>query len=152
VVPLKKSGVTTIPLDRVTVILIQCQIIRVFELNFFPQAIPQAGFDSQLTLNYLGLLFRGKGLLAAKVRPIQSNLRFFLHNSFHGMAVNKRATFGVIFLGSISPSKMGRIAPFLATIHPFSKARVFLLSSKFSRMVCMCSSDGLIYRYLLLIY
>jgi hypothetical protein len=49
-------------------------------------------------------------------------------NSFHVMAVNKRPTFGVLFLGSISPSKMGRIAPFLATIQPFSKARVFLLT------------------------
>jgi hypothetical protein len=31
------------------------------------------GFDSQLTLHCLGLLFRGNGLLAVKVRPIQSS-------------------------------------------------------------------------------
>jgi hypothetical protein len=32
---------------------------------------------------------------------------------------------------------MGRIAPFLATIQPFSKARVFLLSKKKRRLLCM---------------
>jgi hypothetical protein len=41
-------------------------------------------------------------------------------NSFHVMAVNKRPTLWSFFWGSISPSKMGRIAPFLATIQPFS--------------------------------
>jgi hypothetical protein len=39
--------------------------------------------------------------------------------SFPVMAVNKQPTFGVLFLGSISPSKMGHIAPFLATIQPY---------------------------------
>jgi hypothetical protein len=36
--------------------------------------------------------------------------------------------FWVDFLKGRSPSKMGLIAPFLATIQPFSKARAFLLS------------------------
>jgi hypothetical protein len=78
VVPQKKSGVPISPFDGVTVILIHLQIFQVFKLNmYFLLAFTQAGFDSQLTLNCLGLLFRGKGLLAAEVWPIQSNLRLF---------------------------------------------------------------------------
>jgi hypothetical protein len=48
-------------------------------------------------------------------------------NSFHAMAVNKRPTFGVIFLGEHFSLKMGPIAPSLATIQPFSIAHAFLL-------------------------
>jgi hypothetical protein len=44
---------------------------------------------------------------------------------------------GVLFLGGISPSKMGRFAPFLATIQALSTTRVFLLSQNMSRVVCM---------------
>jgi hypothetical protein len=52
VIPLKKSGVPTSPLDGVTAILIHHQIFYVFELNIFiSHAITRAGFDSQLTLN-----------------------------------------------------------------------------------------------------
>jgi hypothetical protein len=44
---------------------------------------------------------------------------------------------GVNFWGSIFPSKMGPIAPFLATIQPLSKARVFLLSENKQRLLCI---------------
>jgi hypothetical protein len=49
-------------------------------------------------------------------------------NSIHVMAVNKQQAFGVIFLKGHISLKMGPIAPFLATIQPFSSARAFLLS------------------------
>jgi hypothetical protein len=51
-------------------------------------------------------------------------------NSFHAMAVILRPTFGVLFFGGISPSKIGHIAPLSATIQALSKTRVFLLSKK----------------------
>jgi hypothetical protein len=44
---------------------------------------------------------------------------------------------GVYFFGGISPSKIGHIAPFLATIQALSKTRVFLLSKKKRRLLCM---------------
>jgi hypothetical protein len=44
---------------------------------------------------------------------------------------------GVYFSGGISPSKIGHIAPFLATIQALSKTRVFLLSRKKQRLLCM---------------
>jgi hypothetical protein len=50
------------------------------KILFLSRAITRAGFDSQLTLNSLGLLLRGKGLLAVKLHPIQRNLLFFLLN------------------------------------------------------------------------
>jgi hypothetical protein len=42
------------------------------------------------------------------------------------MAPISAPIFGVHFLGGVSPSKMGRFAPFLATIQALSKTRVFL--------------------------
>jgi hypothetical protein len=50
-------------------------------------------------------------------------------NSFHAMAVILRPTFGVLFFGGISPSKIRQIAPLLATIQTLSKPRVFLLTA-----------------------
>jgi hypothetical protein len=44
---------------------------------------------------------------------------------------------GYIFFGGISPSKIGHIAPFLATIQALSKTCVFLHTQKKSRMLCM---------------
>jgi hypothetical protein len=44
---------------------------------------------------------------------------------------------GVYFFGGISPSKIGHIAPFLAMIQALSKTRVFLLSKKKQRLLCM---------------
>jgi hypothetical protein len=38
-----------------------------------------------------------------------------------------RHFWGYIFFGGIFPSKMGRFAPFLATIQALSRARAFLL-------------------------
>jgi hypothetical protein len=47
------------------------------------------------------------------------------------MAVILRPHFGVFFFKrGISPSKMGPFAPFLATIQPFSKTRVFCTKLK----------------------
>jgi hypothetical protein len=57
--------------------------------------------------------------------------------AFDAMAVNKRPSFGGIFFGGISPSKIGHVAPFLATIQALSKTRVFLLSKKKRRLLCM---------------
>jgi hypothetical protein len=48
-----------------------------------------------------------------------------------------RQYWGYIFLGGIFPSKMGRFAPFLATIQALSKTCGFLLGQKYSRMLCM---------------
>jgi hypothetical protein len=45
--------------------------------------------------------------------------------------------FGVIFLGGISPSKIGPIAPYLDTIQALSSTRDFLLVKKERRLVCM---------------
>jgi hypothetical protein len=58
-------------------------------------------------------------------------------NSFHAMAVNKRPSFGGIFFGGISPSKIGHIAPFVATIQALSKTRVFLVGKQKQRLLCM---------------
>jgi hypothetical protein len=45
---------------------------------------------------------------------------------------------GVIFLGGISPSKIGHNAPYLDTIQALSKARVFVLLSENERkLLCM---------------
>jgi hypothetical protein len=44
---------------------------------------------------------------------------------------------GIYFFGGISPSKIGQIAPFLATIQALSKTRVFLSSKKKQRLFCM---------------
>jgi hypothetical protein len=47
-----QSGVTTTPLDGVSVILIELEIFLVCIVNiFFLLAFTRAGFDSQLTLN-----------------------------------------------------------------------------------------------------
>jgi hypothetical protein len=43
----------------------------------------------------------------------------------------------VIFLRGISPSKIGRIAPFLDTIQALSRTRAFLYSQKKSHLLCM---------------
>jgi hypothetical protein len=48
-------------------------------------------------------------------------------NSFQAIAPLTGQKKGVLFLGGISPSKMGLFAPFLATIQPLSSARAFLL-------------------------
>jgi hypothetical protein len=76
-------------------------------LNFL-LAFTRAGFDSQLTLNCLGLLFKAKGLLAVKVQPIQSNLRFFsLNKKAHvferACIVAKMGAKGHIFEGDMPP-------------------------------------------------
>jgi hypothetical protein len=47
-------------------------------------------------------------------------------NSSPGIMPLAALYFGVLFFGGISPSKIGQIAPFLATIQALSKARVFL--------------------------
>jgi hypothetical protein len=70
-----------------------------------------AGFDSQLKLNCLGLLFRGKGLLAVKERPIQSSFRSFSLNKKarvleRGCIVAKKGAKGSIFEGNMLPKKM----------------------------------------------
>jgi hypothetical protein len=44
---------------------------------------------------------------------------------------------GYIFLGGIFPSKIGHIAPFLATIQRLSKTCAFLLSKKKQRLLYM---------------
>jgi hypothetical protein len=77
-VRLTQSGITTSPLDRVTFIPVEYKYIKY--LNYILNsllAFTQAGFDSQLTLNCLGLLLRGKCLLAVEVQPIQSSFRLF---------------------------------------------------------------------------
>jgi hypothetical protein len=43
----------------------------------------------------------------------------------------------VSFLWGLSPSKIGRIAPYLDTIQALSKARVFLLSGNEQKLLCM---------------
>jgi hypothetical protein len=44
---------------------------------------------------------------------------------------------GSFFKGGISPSKMGRIAPFLATIQALSSTRVFSLSENERKLLYM---------------
>jgi hypothetical protein len=44
---------------------------------------------------------------------------------------------GVLFWGEHVSLKMGPFAPFLATIQPLSKARVFLLSGNEQKLLCM---------------
>jgi hypothetical protein len=77
-VPPKYSGKATVPQYWVTSILIEYKYLK--SINWilkFLLAFTRAGVDSLLTLNSLGLLLRGKGLLAVKVRPIQSSFRSF---------------------------------------------------------------------------
>jgi hypothetical protein len=54
------------------------------------------------------------------LRDKTSLTAFMLWPSYNGHVL------GSFFLRGVSPSKMGHIALFLATIQPFSKARVFL--------------------------
>jgi hypothetical protein len=78
---LAQSGVTTSPLDRVTLILIRYKYFKyINQMLKFLLAFTRAGFDSQLLQIFLGLLLRGKGLLAVEVRPIQSSFRSFSLN------------------------------------------------------------------------
>jgi hypothetical protein len=73
-----QSGVNADPLDQLTSVLVQYEIFSVYKLNIiFLLAFTRAGFDSQLTLNCLGPFFRGKGLLAVKVQPIQSVREYY---------------------------------------------------------------------------
>jgi hypothetical protein len=44
---------------------------------------------------------------------------------------------GYVFFGGIFPSKMGRFAPFLATIQALSKAHVFLYTQNERKLLCM---------------
>jgi hypothetical protein len=46
-------------------------------MSYFLLAFTQAGFDSQLPQIGLGQYYKGKGLLAVEVWPIQSNRDFF---------------------------------------------------------------------------
>jgi hypothetical protein len=85
-------------------------------------AFTRAGFNSQLTLNCLGLLFRGKGLLAVRVRPIQSSFRSFSLNSFQAIAPLKQDSsyganiganiWGHFFKGAFLPQKWDLLPPF----------------------------------------
>jgi hypothetical protein len=70
------------------------------------------------------------GVKASK-KKIFSLTAFMLWPSYNGHF------WGYIFFGGISPSKIGHIAPFLATIQALSKTRVFLYTQKKSRMLCM---------------
>jgi hypothetical protein len=63
-----------------------------------------AGFDSQLKINCLGQYYKAKGLLAVKVRPIQSSFRSFLPSKKaraleKGCIVAKKGAKGPIFEG-----------------------------------------------------
>jgi hypothetical protein len=76
----------------------------------FLLAFTRAGFDSQLTLNCLGLLLRGKGLLAVELRPIQSSLRFFFTSKKarvleRGCIRSKKGAICLIFEGDMPPKK-----------------------------------------------
>jgi hypothetical protein len=79
-------------------------------LNFL-LAFTRAGFDSQLPRIGLGLLLRGKGLLAVEVRPIQSNLCLFQvykkTRAFgRSCTVSQDGAIGPIFEGDMPPKKM----------------------------------------------
>jgi hypothetical protein len=66
-----------------------------------------------------------------EVRPIQSNLRFFCYiTGFRLWRRYRRQYWGYIFFGGVYPSKMGRFAPFLATIQAISKICVFLFNKR----------------------
>jgi hypothetical protein len=60
-----------------------------------------------------------------------------LANSFSAIAPLTAHEKSVIFLWGLSPSKIGRIAPYLDTIQALSKARVFLSSENERRLLCM---------------
>jgi hypothetical protein len=86
---------------------------------YFSRATTRAGFDSQLTLGCLGLLFRGKGLLAVEVRPIQSNLCIFSLNKktrvlVRACIVANKGAKCPIFEGNMLPQK---ITPFFCPVN-----------------------------------
>jgi hypothetical protein len=65
-------------------------------------------------LNYLGLLFSGKGLLAVKVRPIQS--------SFCSFSLDKKAH---VFERACIVAKKGAKGPILGRYAPLKKGPLF---------------------------
>jgi hypothetical protein len=70
-----------------------------------------AGFDSQLKLNCLGQYYKAKGLLAVKVRPIQSSFRSFSFSKKtrvleRACIVAKKEAKGPIVEGNMLPQKM----------------------------------------------
>jgi hypothetical protein len=115
-----QSAVTTSPQDGVT-------FVRTRPKYFFLLAFTRGGFDSQLTLNCLGLLFRGKGLSAVKVRPIQSNLCFFsldkkAHVFERACIVAKKGAKGPIFEEDMPPLKR---TPFSGPVNRIPVIRYF---------------------------
>jgi hypothetical protein len=78
-VPLKQSGVTTSPLDQVTVILMEYKYFQYFKTKITPVRVKLCTYsrDNRKFSNCLFQLLSVVGILAVKVWPIHSNLRFF---------------------------------------------------------------------------
>jgi hypothetical protein len=81
--------------------------------------------------NFLPIIFDG----SPKLCTGEAILCFF--NSSPAIIPLAASYFGVIFLRGHISLKNGTYCPLFTTIHPFSKARVFLSSYKKRRLLCM---------------